>query len=167
MDFSNPLMRFATSGLLISLYGMADHLARRASGDPMRASVTPPRTLRIAVAVCLLAFYLLIRPLGGPVLGGAGNVTGIALALFTTALRYATRKGTGRVREPEMASRILLYVALPLAVGVPLGWLVLTLPAVMTSLWWCGRRDALLVEQPGRPRPERAEPRAHWTPKAS
>ena len=46
------------------------------------------------------------------------------------------------VRFPELAGRGLLYVALPMAVGVPLGWLVLSLPAVAASVWCIRRVEA-------------------------
>lgn len=165
MDFTNPLIRFATSGLLIAFYGMADHLARRAGGDPLRATVRPPKKLAVVVATCLLAYYCLIRPFGGPIMGGAGNTLGIALAFLAMGLRYATRNGVSRVRQPDVASRVLFYVALPLAVGVPLGWLVLTLPAIATSIWWCRREDRLLIEQHGEAWRERVDETAHWAPK--
>ncbi len=165
MDYTNPLVRFATSGLLISLYGMADHLARRAGGDPLRSNVRPPKPLAIAVAACLLAFYCMIRPLGGPVWGGLGNIVGVVLSFLAMGLRLGTRNGVASVRQPDVASRVLFYFALPLAVGVTWGWLVLTLPAVATSVWWCRREDRLLIEQHGEVWRERVDESAHWAPK--
>jgi hypothetical protein len=37
------------------------------------------------------------------------------------------------VRYPEVATRVLFYAVLPLAVGVPFGWLALSLPATIAS----------------------------------
>ncbi len=165
MDFSNSLLRFATSGTLIACYSIADHLARHAGGDAMRAHVRPPRRFGIVVATSLTAFYLLIRPYGGPLWDGAGNAAGIALAFVAMGLRYATRHGVARVRQPDVAARILFYIALPLAVGVPWGWLALTLPAILTSAWWCRREDQLLLERHGETWRARMEQTAHWAPR--
>ncbi|MFM8559380.1 MAG: hypothetical protein ACKOC6_07235 [bacterium] len=164
MDFSNPMIRFGTSGLLIAFYGMADHLARHAGGDPRRQAVRRPRALGAVGFVCLLGYSLLLRPFGGPIAGGAGNLAGIALALAAMAVRYATRNGVRSVRQPDVAARLLFYVALPLAGGVPLGWLALTLPAVASSVWWSVREDRLLVEQLGEEWRERMRTSARWAP---
>lgn len=165
MDFSNPLIRYATSGLLILFYGLADHWARRNGGEPLRASVRPPRIVTAIVFTCVLGYYLLIKPTGGPLLGGVGNLLGIALVFTAIALRVVTRHGVTGIRQPDVAARLLFYVALPLAVGVPLGWLVLTLPAIATSAWWCRREDALLVERHGDTWRERIATTAHWAPR--
>jgi protein-S-isoprenylcysteine O-methyltransferase Ste14 len=69
------------------------------------------------------------------------------------------------VRQPDVAARVLFYVALPLAAGVPAGWLVLTLPAVITSAWWSRREDALLIDKLGEPWRERVATSAHWAPR--
>lgn len=164
MDFTNPLIRYATSGLLILFYGLADHAARRDGGEPLRASVRPPRIVTAIVFICVLAYYLLIKPTGGPLWGGVANLLGIALAFAAMALRFATRHGVTGIRQPDVAARLLFYVALPLAVGVPLGWLVLTLPAIATSVWWCRREDALLIERHGDSWRERIARTAHWAP---
>jgi protein-S-isoprenylcysteine O-methyltransferase Ste14 len=164
VDFSNPLIRFATSGLLIAFYGLVDHLSRRNGGELRRQGVRPPRALTIVVTCCVLAYYMMIRPYGGPLLGGLGNMIGIALACTAMAIRFATRNGLASVRQPDVAARVLFYVALPLAVGVPAGWLVLTLPAVITSAWWSRREDALLIDKLGEPWRERVATSAHWAP---
>jgi hypothetical protein len=135
--FERPLWRFATSGTLITLYLVADLVARRRP----RVWRTPhgPRWVHLLVAVSVTAFYVLIGPTGGPLLGGLGNLIGGALAALAIALRFSSR-----VRYPEMAGRTLLYIALPLATGVPLGWLVLSLPACVTSYVCARRADRML-----------------------
>ena len=85
MDFSNPLIRFATSGLLIAFYGLVDHLSRRNGGELRRQGVRPPRALTIVVTCCVLAYYMMIRPYGGPLLGGLGNMIGGLVAAFIIA----------------------------------------------------------------------------------
>jgi protein-S-isoprenylcysteine O-methyltransferase Ste14 len=163
-SFDSPLVRFGVTGTLIALFGLADRLARRAGGEPLRAVARPPRWLGPVIFVSILVFYATIRPFGGAVLGGAGNVAGIALALLAMALRWASRHGVRGVRQPDVAVRMLFYVALPLAAGVPSGWLTLTLPAVATSAWWCRREDALLREAHGEAWDERVRSSAHWVP---
>lgn len=162
MGFELALVRFGTSGTLIALYGLVDHLARRAGGEPLRAEVRPPRGMAVVVFASLLGFYLLIRPLGGALADGWGNVAGVGLALAAMALRWRQRHGVRTVRQPEVAARMLFYVALPLATGVPWGWAALTLPAIVTSAWWCVREDELLVERHGETWRERVAATAHW-----
>ena len=120
--FEQPMARFATSGTLITLYLIADVWARRAG----RAHIAPhpPRWVHLAVFASVTAFYLLIGPTGGALAGGWGNAAGIALVLAACAIRFHRQ-----VRYPELTGRGLLYVALPLAVGVPWGWLALSVPA--------------------------------------
>jgi hypothetical protein len=133
----HPAMRFSISGTLITLYVIVDVLARRRH----RAWRLPPvpRWVHPLVAVSLIAFYALIGPAGGPILNGAGNLAGVALTVLAATLRFSTR-----VRYPELAGRCLLYGALPLAVGVPGGFLVLTLPACVASLYCAWRADRFL-----------------------
>lgn len=138
--FDQPMLRFATSGTLITLYLIADLLARR--GRP-RIAPKPPHWVHPAVFVSLTAFYLLIKPTGGPLAGGYGNLAGIAMVLVACAMRFASQ-----VRYPELAGRGLLYLALPLAVGVPWGWLALSLPACVMSLFVARRADRLLAAAP-------------------
>lgn len=165
MLFDQAIIRFATSGVLISLFGVTDHLARRHGGEPMRQRVRMPRAVTVVIFVSVLAFYLTIRPLGGAWAGGAGNIAGVAVALAAMALRWATRHGVAAVRQPDVAARILFYVALPMAVGVPWGWLVLTLPAVVTSAWACRREDRLLLERHGEAWANRVAVTSHWVPR--
>lgn len=133
--FDHSLVRFGTSGTLILLYGIADHLARhRAPGEP----VPSPRWLRPLIVVSISAFYLLIGPAGGSLLGGWGNVAGITLVGVAALYRHVAT-----VRYPGLAARGLFYAALPLAVGVPWGWAALTLPAWVASLACCVRADRL------------------------
>ena len=164
MSFDSPLVRFATTGTLIALYGLVDVLARHSGGEPLRAPARTPRWLAPVIFASILAFYATIRPLGGALLGGGGNVAGIALACVAMALRWISRHGVRAVRQPDVAVRVLLYAALPLAVGVPSGWLTLTLPALVTSVWWCRREDTLLRGVHGEPWEARIRSSAHWLP---
>ncbi len=162
--FQNPIVRYGTSGTLIALYSVADHMARRAGRDPLRARVKQPRWLGVLIIVCVLAFYGTIRPLGGPVLGGVGNLAGIALAFVAMGLRWRNRSGAARVRQPEVATRMLFYVALPFAAGVPSGLLTLTLPAVIVSAWWCVREDRVLTQDLGDVWRSRIAHSKRWVP---
>ena len=163
MSFDQALIRFATSGTLIALFGVVDHLARRAGGESLRTELRPPRWMALVVFSSLLGFYLLIRPFGGALAGGWGNVAGVALAFAAMARRWHQRRGTSNVRQPEIGARMLFYVALPLATGTPWGWLALTLPAIVCSAWWCVREDRLLVERHGDAWRKRLATTAHWS----
>ncbi len=164
MPFDNAIVRFAICGTLIAIHGVVDRLARRAGGDAMRAGVHPPRWIALIAFASVLAFYVLIRPHGGTFAGGWGNAAGIALAMAAMWTRWATRNGVRNVRQPDIATRMLFYFALPLSVGVLWGWLALTLPAVLTCAWWCVREDRLLSERLGDPWRTRIATSAHWAP---
>ena len=163
--FDNALVRFGITGTLISIFGTADLLARRHGAEPLRAVVRRPRWIGPLIFASVLAFYLTIEPQGGRWLGGWGNVAGIALALGAAALRWSTRSGAARVRQPEVATRMLLYAAMPMAVGVASGALTLTLPAIAVSAWWCVREDRLLIEAHGDAWRERIASTEHWVPR--
>jgi len=162
--FDDALFRFGTSGTLILFYSLADHAARRAAADPLRARVKPPRWLAAVVFVSVTAFYLCIKPLGGPVLAGYGNLLGIALCFAAMALRWVSRFGLARVRMPEVAARMAFYCALPLAVGVPWGWLALSAPALLATAYVCIREDRLLLERHGEAYAVRVGSSARWIP---
>lgn len=162
--FEDSLFRFGTSGTLILFYSLTDHAARRSAVDPLRSRVKPPRWLAPLVFVSVTAFYLCIKPFGGSLLGGWGNMSGIALAFAAMALRWGTRFGLARVRMPEVAARMAFYLALPLAVGVPLGWLLLSAPAILATAYVCVREDRLLLAQWGQPYAARIESSARWIP---
>ncbi|MBI5169549.1 MAG: hypothetical protein HZA61_08685 [Candidatus Eisenbacteria bacterium] len=164
MIFENDLFRFGTSGTLIALYGAVDHAARRAGGDPLRARVKPPRWLGALIFLSVLVFYLTIKPSGGAWAQGAGNVAGIALAGLAMALRWSTRRGIASLRQPDVAARMLFYVALPMAVGSAPGALALTLPAVLASAWCSRREDAILLAEHGEPWARRMATSARWVP---
>ena len=132
-DFDQALWRFGTSGTLIALYGAVDAMARRRARDPVPPAPAP-RWLRPTIVASITAFYLLIGPAGGALLGGAGNTAGIALAGLAMLARWRTRFGSQRVRHARMSARMLFYVALPLAVGVPWGFAALTIPACAASI---------------------------------
>lgn len=146
--FDTALIRFAVSGTLILFYGMADGYARRRAQAPA-AKVPGTVWMKVTIVVSITAYYALIAPFGGAIWGGLGNLLGVALVGVAMALRIVTARGTRRLRQPETAARLLFYVALPLAVGVPLGWLALTLPAFVASAINAVREDRLLVEQMG------------------
>lgn len=162
--FEDALFRFGTSGTLILFYSLTDHAARRSAVDPLRARVKPPRWLAALVFASVTAFYLCIKPFGGAVLEGWGNVAGIALAFAAMGLRWGTRFGLARVRMPEVAARMAFYVALPLAVGVPLGWLMLSAPAILATAYVCVREDRLLLAQWGHAYAARMGTSARWIP---
>ncbi len=162
--FDDPLFRFGTSGTLILFYSLTDHAARRSAADPLRARVKPPRWLGAVVFTSITAFYLCIKPFGGPLLAGWGNLAGIALAFAAMGLRWGTRFGLTRVRMPEVAARMAFYMALPLAVGVPLGWLALSVPAILATAYVCVREDRLLLAQWGQSYAARIGSSARWIP---
>src|SRR5262249_32570039 len=124
--YAKPAIRFSTSGTLITLFALADFLVRRRRGATSHAPKA--RWVKPLIAISVLAFYALIGPTGGPLMGGWGNLTGIALVAFAIAVRASTS-----VRHPELAGRSLFYVALPLATGTPWGLLALSLPACAAS----------------------------------
>jgi hypothetical protein len=91
-------------------------------------------------------------------------MVGIVLALAAALLRWLTRAGVPAVRYPATASRALFYIALPLAVGVPLGWLVLTVPACLTSAWCTWREDRQRLITHGLQHRRRMRGSARWVP---
>lgn len=139
--FDSALVRFGVSGTLIALYGVADALSRRRGGVSKHAESANPRWVHVVIFASITLYYALIQPFGGAVAGGFGNALGIALALLAMALRWGVRRGARAVRYPAMGTRMLFYFALPLAVGVPLGWLALTVPACGLSAWLAMRED--------------------------
>ncbi len=132
--FDVAWVRFATSGTLITCLLVASRLARR--GQTSAPKLPTPRWVHPLIAVSMLAFYALIGPTGGALMGGIGNWAGIALAGVAIALFPR-----GAVRYPDLASRSLFYVALPIAVGTPFGLLALSLPACAASAWCCHLAD--------------------------
>ncbi len=153
--FDNELFRFGTCGTLILCHGIAERIARRRSARLAAPAPRRPLALTLWFTASVLAFYLLIGPHGGVFLGGWGNAAGIAGALLAAGLRlFATHSPLGThsrflprsaLRLPaDLATRLLFYVALPAAVGVPLGWAVLTLPAWIASLYYTRREVASL-----------------------
>lgn len=160
--FDSALFRFALSGTLIGLYGLVDALARR--GGIREAEHAGPRWVHPAIFASITMFYLLIRPFGGPIAGGAGNLAGALLAIVAMGLRWRVRSGSARVRYPAAATRMLFYFALPLAVGVPLGWVVLTLPAWALSAWLAVREDRLRLGAERAGARGTGVPSARWVP---
>jgi len=69
------------------------------------------------------------------------------------------------VRQPDVAARVLFYLALPLAVGDAWGWITLTLPAVVASAACCRREDRLLSARHGDAWSMRVAATAHWLPR--
>ncbi|HKQ57060.1 MAG TPA: hypothetical protein VJY35_04260 [Candidatus Eisenbacteria bacterium] len=162
--FDQAMIRFATSGTLLLLYGIAETLARRGGTPSDRPGVPPPRWLKPASFVAITAFYLLIAPTGGALLGGWGNAVGVALAGAAMGLRFAVRRGVPSLRHPTVGVRMLFYAALPLAVGVPWGWLVLTAPALVMSAWCSVREDRVLADRLGAPYAELMSRTHRWVP---
>jgi len=162
--FDDSLVRFGTSGTLILFYSLADHAARRVAVDPLRARLRRPRWLAWLVLASITAYYLCIGPMGGSIANGYGNLLGIALCFFAMLLRWAMRFGHRRVRMPEVAARMMFYAALPLAVGVPMGWLALSVPAIASTAAVCVREDRLLLEELGETYAERMGSSARWIP---
>lgn len=143
--FDQAWVRFMISGTLITCHLVGSRLARR--GRPSEPKLPSPAWVRPLIAVSMAAFYLLIGPTGSALYGGIGNLAGIALAGL--AIAFHPR---GAVRYPELASRCLFYVALPIAVGVPFGLLALSLPACAASAYCCHLADRAQAE--GTPRSE-------------
>ena len=156
IDFDQALWRFGTSGTLIALYGAVDAMARRRARDRSQP-VPAPRWLRPTIVASITAFYLLIGPAGGALLGGAGNAAGLALAGLAMLARWRTRLGSRHVRHAGMSARMLFYVALPLAVGVPWGFAVLTIPACAASIA-CSLREERMAPASSPP------PARRWIP---
>lgn len=161
--FDNALVRFGISGTLIALYGVADSLARRRGEVSRHAESPSPRWVHVAIFVSITLYYLLIKPFGGALAGGWGNALGIALVFAAMAIRWQVRRGVPAVRYPAMATRMLFYFALPLAVGVPLGWLALTAPACGVSAWLAMREDRRRLGEGEAARAELAAT-ARWIP---
>jgi hypothetical protein len=138
--YAKPAIRFSTSGTLITLFALADFLVRRRRRE---ASHGPkPRWVKLLIMVSVLGFYALIGPTGGALMGGWGNLTGLALVALAIAVRASSS-----VLHPELAGRSLFYVALPLATGTPWGLLALSLPACAAS-FYLASRDELGVVAP-------------------
>lgn len=140
--FERAWVRFAVSGTLILGFAIANHLAAR--GCAPRSHAATPRWVSPLMWLSIGAYYLLIGPTGGALLGGAGNLAGIGLCAASFVMRSARD-----VRYPELGSRSLFYLALPLAAGVPWGLAVLSLPALAASVW-CSRRADRLTGAEGR-----------------
>ncbi len=162
--FDLPWVRFATSGTLIGLYALADWTARRFTRRDPGPPIHAPPWVHGCVVVSVLAFYALIGARGGSLAGGWGNGAGVAAALGAMALRVGLRDGTRRVRYPATAARLLFYAALPPAVGVTLGWAVLTLPAFALSAYCSLREDRLLASLLGETFRKRLATSYRWIP---
>ena len=164
MTLEQPILRFAITGTLIMFYSATDHLSRLAGRDPLRARVRQPRWVAPVIILFVLVFYSTIRPLGGPILHGWGNLAGILLAFAAMTLRWLHRSGAPNVRQPDVAARMLFYVALPFAAGVPSGLLTLTFPAAITSAWCCVREDRILSAELGDRWQQRMASTKRWVP---
>jgi hypothetical protein len=162
--FDDAMFRFGTSGTLLLLYGLTEGFARRGGAGSDRPGVAPPRWLKPASFVAISAFYLLIAPTGGALAGGWGNLGGVGFAAVAMGLRFAVRRGVPGLRHPIVAVRMVFYAALPLAVGVPWGWLVLTAPALLMSAWCTVREDRILCERLGAPYADVMSRTHRWVP---
>ena len=108
-----------------------------------------PAALKLGGALSLGVFYALIGPTGDALIGGWGNLAGVAIAVGAAALRYVVRHGVPGVRHPTVSVRLLFYAALPLAVGVPWGWAALTAPALMLAAYRTRLEERMLGEKLG------------------
>jgi len=142
--FGSATIRFATAGSLITAYLIADRLAARPRA---RARAPSPKGVGVIIALSLTGFYALIGPAGGALWSGGGNVLGLVLAGTSVSVRVRRV-----VRYPNFAGRALLYLALPLATGVPWGLLVLSVPAWITSTWCCLHQERWTAPDPEAPR---------------
>ena len=138
--FQSSMVRFGLSGTLILFFGIANRLAARSRAPRSREAT--PRWVTPLMWTSIGAYYLLIGPTGGPLLGGYGNLAGVALCALSFVMRSAPD-----VRYPELGSRSLFYLGLPIAVGVPWGLAVLSLPAIVASVWCCRRADRLALAE--------------------
>ena len=136
-------VRFVAASLLLSAYEAVDTLARFASRRNRPPEPRTPRWARFVSFAALTFFYVILGREGGSMLGGIANRAGFLLAFLAMGLRFATRNGTGPVRHPQQSARVLFFAALPLALGAPHAWLILTLPAVITAAAWVRSADAL------------------------
>src|SRR5262245_42682190 len=125
--FDEARVRFAVSGTLILAFAIANHVASRRR--PARSRLATPRWVTPLMWASICAYYVLIGPAGGALLGGTGNVAGLVLCAASIAMRFAPN-----VHYPELGSRSLFYFGLPIAVGVPWGLAILSLPAIVASV---------------------------------
>jgi hypothetical protein len=138
--FESTMVRYGLSGTLILCFGIANRLAARSRAPRSRAAT--PRWVTPVMWVSIGAYYLLIEPTGGPLWGGVGNLAGVGLCALSFVMRSAPD-----VRYPELGSRSLFYLGLPIAVGVPWGLAVLSVPAIAASVWCCWRADRLALAE--------------------
>ena len=140
--FDLAWVRFCLAGTLITAFWVADLLARRARGTPRGPAA--PRWVKPLIFASVLGFYALIGPTGGALLGGIGNVAGIAGAALACVARHRQA-----VRYPDLGARSLFYLAWPLAVGAPWGLLALSLPALASSFYCCLRAERIVEAAAG------------------
>lgn len=124
--FEIDWVRFCASGTLLTLRCLADYANRRRG----RTGAPTPRSAHLVLTVSLLVFYGFIRPAGGALFDGYGNLAGLGLVLGSLALALL-----GPVPAGLIGSRALFYCALPIAVGVPWGLAVLSLPTLVAMAW--------------------------------
>lgn len=120
--FDIDWVRFCICGTLLTFRCVADYVNRRRG----RKGVPSPKWMHVLLTVVLLVFYGFIRPAGGALLGGYGNLAGMGLVMMSLALGML-----GPVPTALVWSRALFYCVLPLAVGVPWGFAVLSLPVAV------------------------------------
>ena len=147
-------VRFVVASLLLAAYGMTDTIAKWTGWSRRPPRVRRPVWSHLLGFVAMLAFYGAIGSNGRAALGGRINSIGVMLALLAMVLRFVTRHGTGSVRDPDLAARVLFFAALPLVVGSPRSLLVLTLPQAAIAAWEAMQRDAATAT-PAAPPPPR------------
>src|SRR5258706_16411593 len=106
--FEPAWARFALSGILILGFVLSDRFAAR--DRPARPHAATPAWVRPLTWVSIGAYYALIRPTGGPPLGGPGNPPGVGPGLVSVLLPSAPG-----VRYPGPGARSLFSLPLPVA----------------------------------------------------
>ncbi len=162
--FDQSMWRFACSGTLLLIYSLGELASRRAGAAADRPGVPMPAVTKVAGFVSLGVFYALIGPTGGALWNGWGNLIGIVAAVTAAGLRYVVRHGVEGVRHPTVALRMLFYTSLPLAVGVPWGWVALTLPAYALAYYRTSIEDRWTCERLGPASVDHMRTTRRWLP---
>ena len=126
-------VRFLVASALLAGYGVAELLARVSAWRDRPPRVRRPLWSHLLGFVSMLGFYGLIGTDGRAVLAGHGNSIGVALAVLAMVLRFTWRRG-GPLPEPDLVARMLLFAALPLAVGSPRSVIALTVPQLVVAM---------------------------------
>ena len=141
--FDHAWVRFVVASMLFGAYGLADLIARTVAGKARPPRVPRPRWSHFIGFASVLFFYEAVARDGREILGGAGNQFGVALAMIAMLLRFAWRKGgTGTLRYPDLAARLLFYAALPIVIGSPRSFVLFTLAQIAIAIHEAQQREA-------------------------